>query len=1024
MHRFRNFVCAAVWLTFSALAWASPLRGVIKFGGLPLPGATIIATQGTKTLSAVSDPDGAFAFDDLADGKWNLTIEMQCFEPIHTEVTVAPKLPAASWEMKLLPIAQLQAKSQSAAPTIQIPPAPATAENKKPESPQGNTPEMPKAPEENEQSADGFLVQGSVNNAATSVYSTNPAFGNTRLGTKALYTGGFAAFIENSGLNARPYSLAGRPAGKQSYNDFTGVASLQGPIIFPFNHRRGPSFFLSYQWTRNSNAQILTGLVPTLDEQSGNLAGLTNATGQPITVYEPGTSTPYPGNQVPVSAQAAALLKLYPLPNVSNGTGYNYQAPSLMSTHQDGLNSHLQKGLGRKDQLYGGFAFTSTRAENINLFDFTDHTGSLGFNGNIHWTHRLKPSVFLFTGYTLSRMRTEVTPNFAGRANISGNAGITGNNQDPTNWGPPSLNFSSSGINGLNDANSSFNRNLTNYFTASAAIYRSKHNITIGGEYRRQQYNELFQENPRGGFGFTGAATMLPGGSASTTGSDLADFLIGVPDTSDIAYGNADKYFREPVYAAYVNDDWRVLPVLSINWGIRWDYSAPMTELKGRLVNLDVANGFTNVAPVLGSSPIGSLTGNHYPSSLLRPDRSMIEPKIGIAWRPIPASTVVIRAGYGLYPDTSVYQNIVLQMAQQAPLSRSLSVANSAACPLTLANGFASCAAVTSDTFGIDPNFRVGYAQNWKLEVQRDMPFALQVTATYLGVKGTHGPQEILPNSYPLLGTDPCPSCPSGYVYETSGGNSIHNAGQLQVRRRLRSGFSATLEYTYSKSIDDDAYLGGQGHTQGSSTQSANLASPNGAVAQNWLDPRAERALSSFDQRNLLNVQAQYTSGQGLEGGTLLGGWRGRALKEWTLLGNLTYGSGTPETPQYPAIVPGTGFSGVIRPDLTGASIYNSGTGAHLNVNAYTAPAPGQWGNAGRNSIIGPNQFSFNSSLARTFRPRGKSYLDFALISTNILNHPSFTSWNTTVTSPQLFGLPTSAPSTRSLQISMHLRFQ
>jgi trimeric autotransporter adhesin len=1049
MHRFRHLICALVWLVFSALAAASPYRGVVTFGGLPLPGATVTATQGTKSVSTVSDQDGAFAFDDLADGKWTITVEMQCFEPMHADITVAPKLPAAAWEMKLLPIDQLQARAQSVAPTITIAPAPpAAAEAKKQEAQQqaqGNTPEMPKPPEENEQSADGFLVQGSVNNAATSIYSTNPAFGNTRLGTKALYTGGFAAFIENSGLDARPYSLAGRAAEKPSYNDFTGVATLQGPIVIPFNHRRGPSFFLSYQWTRNSTSQILPGLVPTPDEQVGNLAGLTNALGQPVTIYNPYTGQPYTNNQIPVPANpaayvpgdvspvAAALLKLYP-PNPSNSSGYNYQAPSLNDSHQDALQAHLQKGLGRKDQFYGLFAFQSTRADNVNLFNFIDHTGGLGITGNIHWTHRLKPSVFLFTGYTFSRMRTELRPNFANRENVSGMAGITagsltdlsapGSLQDPADWGPPSLSFSSSGINGLNDANSSFNRNRTDDFTASTAIYHSKHNITVGGEFRKQEYNELFQENPRGGFQFTGAATMQPGGNPLTTGSDLADFLIGVPDTSNIAYGNADKYFREPVYAVYMNDDWRLLPILSVNWGVRWDYSAPMTELQGRLVNLDVANGFTNVAPVVGSNPVGSLTGNHYPSSLIRPDRSMVEPRVGIAWRPIPASTVVIRAGYGLYPDTSVYQNIILQMAQQAPLSKSLSVSNSAACPLTLASGFTPCAALTSDTYGIDPNFRVGYAQEWKLEVQRDLPFALQLTATYLGTKGTHGPQEILPNSYPLFGTNPCPSCPSGFVYETSGGNSIHNAGALQLRRRLRSGFAASLAYTYSKSIDDNAYLGGQGHTQGSATQSANLATPTAAIAQNWLDPQAERSLSSFDQRNLLNVQGQYTSGQGLEGGTLLGGWRGRALKEWTLQGTFSYGTGMPQTPLYPAAVPGTGFSGIIRPNLTGAPIYSSGTNAHLNINAYTAPAPGQWGDAGRDSITGPNQLTFNSSLARTFRPHGKSYLDFALISTNTLNHPSFTSWNTVVTSPQLFGLPTAAGATRGLQISMHLRFQ
>jgi hypothetical protein len=311
------------------------------------------------------------------------------------------------------------------------------------------------------------------------------------------------------------------------------------------------------------------------------------------------------------------------------------------------------------------------------------------------------------------------------------------------------------------------------------------------------------------------------------------------------------------------------------------------------------------------------------------------------------------------------------------------------------------------------------------LSVQRDLPFALQMTATYSGIKGTHGPQEILPNSYPLGTTNPCPSCPSGFVYETSSGSSIREAGQLQLRRRMRSGFLASLTYTFAKSLDDDAYLGGVGHTtasSGGSSQSASLSFPSAAIAQNWRNPHAERSLSSFDQRHLMNLQVQYTSGQGLGGGTLLGGWRGRALKEWTFAGNLNYGTGSPETPLYPAAVPGTGFSSILRPNLTGASIYNSGTAAHLNAAAYSEPVGG-WGTAGRDSIAGPDQFSFDTQMARTFRPRGKWYLDVAVNASNLFNHPAFTNWNNLVTSDQ-FGLPSSAGSMRSVQTSFHLRWQ
>ncbi len=997
MHRVRNFVFALVWLAFSALAVASPYRGVVTFGGLPLPGATVTATQGTKILTAVSDQNGAFAFDNLADGKWTITVAMQCFNTMHADITVAPKLPAAAWEMKLQPVNQLMAHAHPATSEMEIAAAPQTEQTKKSgQAGQSAVVEIPKAPEENQQSADGFLAQGSVDNAATSVYSTNTAFGNKRPGARGLYTGGFVATIENSALDAQQYSLTGSPSAKPNFSDFTGVAILQGPLRIPRLMPVGPNFSLEYTWTRDSTSQIIPGLVPTQAERSGTVPGFVN----PFTV----------------SPQAAALLTLYPLPNLSSGTAYNYQLPVVNGTHEDALNSRLDKRFGRKDYLYGGFAFQSTRANNIaNIFDFVDHTGMLGITGNIHWQHSLKPRMFLYTGYTFSRSRTELTPNFEGRENISGNANITGNDQDSADWGPPALTFSS-GLSGLSDSNSAFNRIRTDDFTASTLMYHSRHTVTIGGEFNKQEYNWDSQQNPRGTFQFTTV------GNPFTTGSDLADFLVGNPAGSSIAYGNANKYFRDPVYAAYFNDDWRVLPILSINWGVRWDYGAPMTELFGNLVNLDVANGFTAVAPVLGSDPVGPLTGQHYPSSLIRPDRTMFEPKIGVSWRPIPASTIVIRAGYGLYPDTSVYQNIVLDMAQQPslPHTTSYNVQNSE-CSLSLATFTLpqTCSAATADTYGIDPNFRIGYAQDWKLEVQRDLPFAMQGTVTYLGSKGTHGPQLILPNSYPLGAANPCPSCPSGFEYETSGGNSIRNAAQLELRRRLRSGFAASLTYTYAKSIDDDAYMGGQGHTSGGSIPTLNT--PSGSIAQNWLDPQAERSLSNFDQRNLLSATAQYTSGQGLEGGTLLGGWRGRALKEWTLLGNVSYGSGLPETPVYSAFVPGTEVANVIRPDLTGAPVYGSGN-THFNAAAFTEPA-GQWGAVGRNSLTGPGQLSFNSSLARVFRPTGKTSLNFEIISTNPLNHPSFSSWNNNINNAQ-FGLPSGEPTMRSLQIKMFWRFQ
>jgi hypothetical protein len=1031
-------VCMLAAMAFPRVAAASEYHGQVTFGGLPLPGATVTVTQGKKKLTAISDQGGLYTFPDLADGPAKIEIEMQCFSSVHAEVDVSSTTPAGKWELTLLPLEQISKMTKlRPAPLPSLSTAPKTPAA--PGSPNENATEIPKpAADANQQSSDGFLVNGSVNNAATSRFSIDQAFGNRRSNSRSLYTGGLAAILDNSALDARPYSLSGLNTPKPSYNRITGIATLGGPLRIPHLLPRGPSFFVAYEWTRNRTAETDPGLVPTEAERGGDLSNLVNPLGQPVVVYNPTTHSPFPGNVVPVSAQAQSLLQLYPTPNISGNSLYNYQIPVLNSSHQDSLLSHLDKTLGHRDELYGSFNFQSIRASNANLFRFVDTTDTLGINTNINWSHRFNHQLFLYSSYRFSRLRTRIVPYFENRENVSGNAGVFGNNQDPTNWGPPALTFSS-GITPLSDEQSSFNRNRTDSFSGSVGHYRGLHNITVGGDLRKQQFNDLFQQDPRGTFTFTGAATQ----GISSSGSDLADFLIGVPDTSSIAFGNADKYLRQTVYDAYIADDWRIQPNLTINVGLRWEYGAPITEIHGRLVNLDVAPGFTAAAPVLGSDPVGPITHSHYPTSLIRPDKRGFEPRVGISWRPIPASTVVVRAGYGIYDDTSVYQTSVLQLTQQAPLSKSLNVENTAACPLTLAAGFEPCSSITANTFAIDPNFRVGYAQTWQLAIQRDLPAALQLTATYLGVKGTRGVQQFLPNTYPVGALNPCTTCPAGFVYQASGGDSTRQAGQVQLRRRLRSGFTASLLYTFSKSIDDDAMLGGQGHivagnqsaappsngpgqnggssgTTATTTQSA--ASPTPAIAQNWLNLHAERSLSSFDQRHLLNLQAQYTTGEGLGGGTLMSGWLGRLYKEWTVVTTAVVGSGLPETPVYLAAVPGTGFTGTIRPDATGAPISGTRAGQHLNPAAYSAPLLGQWGTAGRNSITGPSSFTLDTSLARTFRPSGRFYLDAKVAATNMLNHPVFTGWNTTVNSTQ-FGLPLAPNPMRSLETSLRLRF-
>jgi len=827
--------CAAV-----AGLGAAEHHGQVKFGGLPVPGATVTAVQGDKRMVAITDQQGAYSFAALPDGVWTIQVEMLCFGPLKQEVAVALDAPSPVWELKLLSFDEIKASAPppstpaaalsatAGAVTSQIatgqpvasqssdaPPAKPDKKSKAKRGPNSAKAGGPAnasagfqrtdvnasadagaaagvpgsaaasdnanvaAADQNQSASDAFVVNGSVSNGVE-----RRAIGNARRGPGSMFRGDLSLILDNSTLDARQFSFTGQDTAQPSYDHLRAGASFGGPLIIPHLIHGQGQFFVNYQMTRNTNANTQPGLMPDALERSGDLSRVLNPLGQPLQVLDPGNGVPFPGNVIPqnrISPQATALLSLYPLPNFDASTRYNYQIPIIGILHQDDMQSRVNKMLNSKNFVNGTFAYRNSRADNPNLFGFLDTTGISGLNATANWRHIFNQRVNLSLGYQFSRFGVRTVPFFANRRNVSGEAGITGNNQEPGNWGPPSLNFAS-GIQGLSDGQESVFRNQTHALSANLLWVHRPHNLTLGMDYRRQQFNLLSQQDPRGSFTFNGAATQT---GVNGTGFDFADFLLGIPDTSSIAFGNADKYFRASSWDAYFTDDWRIGPSLTVNAGMRWEYGSPITEKYGRLVNLDIAPGFSAATPVVANNPMGALTGQRYSSSLVQPDRHGFEPRISFAWHPFFGSSMVIRGGYGVYYNSSVYQAIATQMAQQSPLSKSLSVANGPGNPLTLASGFNAAPGNTPNTFAVDPNFLAGYAQNWQLSVQRDLFESMVATATYLGIKGTRAVQVFLPNTYPIGAANPCPACPSGFAYMTSNGNSTREAGQFQLRRRL-----------------------------------------------------------------------------------------------------------------------------------------------------------------------------------------------------------------------------------------------
>lgn len=1037
-------VAGLLLLSLAVGAGASEYRGQVVFNGYGVPGALVTASQGGKRFGAITDAQGSYLFPDLSDGIWSVSIEMQAFSPMQRDVTIGPASEPGKWELSLLPAEQIKGlqtlapTGTSATPAVpQANPVPKKNSKGSPTTPtntstpfqradlnatrtvapaRGSMDEVPASspandaqnPSDlNEQAADGFLINGTANNSASSPFAIRQAFGNTRRGTRSLYSGMSGLVIDNSALDAQSYSLTGANTGKPAYNHLQGTFSFGGPLRIPHLVRNGPNFYVGYQFTRNRNVRTESGLVPTLAERSGDLS---LAPGQ---IFDPANGLAFNGNQIPsdrISPQARYLLSLYPFPNFDGSTRYNYQIPVVGTTRQDGVQAHMNKTIRRKNQVSGTFSMQSARNDNPSLLGFLGTSRSLGSNLTTSWRHSFTQRFIGNFGYQFNRQSIRTQSFFGDRENISGLAGIAGNNQDSENWGPPTLVFSS-GLTALTDAVPASMHNQTGAVSYGIIWNRRSHNLSSGVEYRRYQVNNISQQNPRGSFAFTGTSTLGNSLAALLPGArnDFAGFLLGIPDTVSIAFGNADKYFRSTSYEAYVADDWRMSPNFTINLGLRWEYYSPVAEMRGRLVNLDISPDFSAGAPVVGFNPAGSITGATYRDSLINPDRGSFQPRIGFSWRPMAASSMIVRGGYGIYYNASPYQTIATQMAQQSPLSKSLSLQNTAANPLTLADGFNAPPNTTANTFAANPDLRVGYLHIWQLSVQRDLPAALQLTAAYQGTRGRHALQEYLPNTYPTGAVNPCPTCPSGFVYLTSNGASSRESGSVQLRRRLHNGFSATAQYTFAKSMDDAA--------PGAKGQSGSIF-----IAQDWRHPEAERALSSFDQRHLLNVQLQYTSGMGAGGGTLLRGWRGVLFKEWTVTSQINVGTGFPLTPVYPVATAGTGVTGSVRPDYTGEDVQEAPAGRHLNPESYQVPAAGHWGNAGRNSITGPSQFTFNASLGRVFRTSDRTSLDLRVDANNALNHVTFPSWNTTVGNAQ-FGLPLTTNAMRNVQTTVRWRF-
>jgi hypothetical protein len=1019
--RNRVLILAGIaWSAATALI-AAEHHGIVTFHGLPVPGAVVTASQGDSKFTTSTGEDGTYSFRDLPDGNWTVEVQMAGFTKASREIGVSPGAPPPTWDLKLAPPQTVPAPAAAASPPG--PPGagrgPSGAGGAVPAGGRGApqmTPEQARARAAAQRTAqdqaqsraaavaaiggggggDTLVLAGSVGGGGGGISAGNAIAGSQ-------YNGNASFSLDNSALDARAYSLNGIETPKPSFAKGRIGVAFGGPLKIPhLLSGKGGTFTFNYNMGRTRSAATSDATVPTALERIGDFSQ--SVVEGPVTVDDPTSGNPFPGNKIPaarLSGAALALANYYPQPNAS-GSRLNYQTSLLSVSNQDNLNARLNQTLGKKDRLSGGVGWQRSNAQNPNIFSFVDQTASYGVNSNVAWSHTFSKRLIQNLSYNFSRSRTQVLPYFATlNRNIAQQLGIQGTSSLPQDWGPPNLSFTN--FTGLTDGVASLSRNQNTGVNYGLSFIRAKHQWSLGTGYSRQQLNPRTDPNGRGSFTFTGQSP----GAQFPSGYDFADFLLDQPAVASVRFGNADKYLRNSRLSFYVQDNWTISKALTANAGLRWDYTAPFTEVYNRLANLDVSRGFTNAAVVVAGQA-GPYSGS-LPASLIRKEYDGFSPNFGLGWRPFPKNTkspTTVRVGFNRSRTLDGYTAIANNLSGQPPFAKVLSIASSASNPLAMENAFLNTPA-TANTYAVDPNYRMIALNSVQLMVQQSFKGYYGMAGFYY-IDASHLDQTSLPNSLAPGLPVPVNGPPVGYIYEQSNGKLQGLEQFFQVGRNMASGLSASANAMISRFVDYGA-LGAQ--------------SGAGTVAQNWQDLTAEKATSSLIPKAMVGGNWQYSTGQGKAGGTLVKGWKGALLKDWTFTNSVNWRTGAPLTATIAGVtVGGTGITG-IRADATGLSLAAPpGSGQPFNLAAFAVPASGQWGNAGRNTIIGPALWGLNASLGRVFRLGEKRSADLRFDSTNVLNHVVVSGWSTVVNA-YTYGLPTGAQAMRSMTANLRFRF-
>ncbi len=839
----------------------------------------------------------------------------------------------------------------------------------------------------------------------------------SKSGSNQVHGGIFENHI-NTAFNARnPFS---KTVPKTLMNDF-GVYG-GGPII-----KNKTFFFLSYEGLKLPKQTVYVESVPSLALRSGDISSLSG------TIKDPGTGNPFPGAQIPLTrispVSLAALQRYFPLPNTGapNAIANNYTVnfPEPLSSNQGDI--RLDHNINTKQTVFARLTAkkrdvtTAPTTGSILQGPYSQPERDFAFTAVHNWI--ISPTVVHETRIGATGVNTGRTFNVdpATEAQALGLA-----NLPPLPSGNALPNFAIQGFQQTGGTASTSSRQRTYQILDNITWVKNNHTVKVGGDYR---FVEGTSANVYGAFRL-GEYDFNNSVTRNLIGSPYAAFLLGVPDQTrlnTVVQPNSDAYGRN--YAFYAQDDWKLTPKFTLNYGLRYEYHPMMIDrlengtnfqpntssiINGQRVNGAVViydqKAFNILNPDFAASiagtPIITAAQAGIPRSLRYSRKADFAPRVGFAWRPFDQKTV-IRGGYGRFIQAPmgalIGAGFAIHSANQAIYQQQLVNGQPT---LTFPHPFPATLGQYGTQFfqqAADINYKDPTVDQWNLTIERELGAGIGLRLSYTGSFANNlnrqgNPDQLAPNTVGFKQGSPLLTYPQfGYIrLQTNGGVARYHSFSPVVTKRLSKGLQFQSSYAFTRNLTN-----AQGYAPTA------FAAEAGGVNTDLNNPNIDYGNVSFTRRHRFLNTFLYQLPFGRTGTFYKNAGRGldAVIGGWELAGVYMIQSGPFLTVTVPGADPsGTGFPLLVgngRADVVnGVSPYldNPTPQAWLNKAAFAVPGTniGRWPTSPVGWITGPGTNTLSLSLTKSVVITERIRLQVGAQAANLLNHVNYAVPNTT----------------------------